>query len=454
MKNYDIVIVGASTAGSYFARRMAEKGFSVLAVEKNSKEKISPEYDIFHMGKSEMEQFDLPKVKEGDGICEFIFSDQNMMSAYSNYPKPSPTSVVGMHKREYIQLMNDWAVEAGAEIIYNASFESLVYDESGKICGVTYSKDGESETVSCRLVADCSGIPAVVRRSLPEDYGVETFELTANDILYVVLRYVDFTEKKERWLKSNFWLAYKSWLAPSAGSDAILGIGACFGFDYVEKCFEQFTKNAKLPGYTVKKIEKGRTPYHRAPYSFVADGFIAMGDAACLTKPNCGEGCTASLVLEKIAVEVASDVMKDGAYPTREALWSINKKYNDTQGKEFAGLMALLTGIVKHSPKANEFLFKHDAIFSKKILGGMESGITIGLSDYLKIVVFVVIGIVTGHIKVAEIKSILDGVINSGKLTAHYEKYPDTPAGLEAWAKEAEELWKKAGKLSDWKPLL
>ena len=30
MRNYDIVIVGASTAGSYFARRMAEKGFSVM----------------------------------------------------------------------------------------------------------------------------------------------------------------------------------------------------------------------------------------------------------------------------------------------------------------------------------------------------------------------------------------------------------------------------------------
>lgn len=453
MKNCDVVIVGASTAGSYFARRMAEKGFSVLVIDKSTREKISPEYDIFHMGKDEMAKFDLPKVKEGDGICEFIFSDQNMMSAYSNYPKPSPTSVVGMHKHDYIVLMNDWATEAGAEIVYEAAFESLEYNESGKICGVTYIKDGEKESVSCRLVADCSGIPAVVRRSLPEGYGVETFELTPNDILYVILRYVDFTEKKGRWLKSDFWLAYKSWLAPSAGSDAILGIGACFGFDYVEKCFEQFTKNAKLPSYTVKKIEKGRTPYHRAPYSFVADGFIAMGDAACLTKPNCGEGCTASLALEQIAVDVASEVMRNGAYPTREALWSINKKYNDTQGKEFAGLMALLTGIVKHSPKANEFLFKHDAIFSKKILGGMESGITIGIGDYLKIVVFVIVGIVTGHIKVAEIKSILEGVINSGKLTAHYEKYPDTPEGFEAWAKEAEELWKKAGKLSDWKPL-
>lgn len=455
MKNYDIVIVGASTAGSFFARRMAEKGFSVLVIDRSSRDKISPDYDIFHMGKDEMEQFGLPKVTEGDGICEFIFSDQDMLSAYSNHPKPSPTEVVGMHKHDYIVVMNDWAIEAGAEIVYEASFDSLVYNENGKICGVTYVKNGEKSTVGCRLVADCSGIPAVVRRSLPDGYGVEKFELTPEDILYVVLRYVDFTEKKGRWLKSNFWLAYKSWLAPSAGSDAILGIGACFGFDYVEKVFEkQFTKYANLPGYTVRKIEMGRTPYHRAPYSFVSDGFIAMGDAACLTKPTCGEGCASSLVLEQIAVDVAGEAMKNGAYPTREALWSINKKYNDTQGKEFASLMALLLGIVKHSPKANEFFFKHDVIFSKKILGGMSSGLSLNAADYIKTLVFVIIGIVSGNVKPSELKNILGGVINSGKLTALYEKFPATPDGFDEWVNEAEQLWKKVGKLSDWKPEL
>ena len=194
LKKFDVVIVGASTAGSFFARRMAEKGFNVLIIDKSAREKISPDYDVFHMEKKEMDRFDLPKVTEGDGICEFIFSDQDMLSAYSNYPKPAPTEVVGMHKHDYIVLMNDWAIDAGAEIVYEAAYDSLVYDESGKICGVTYVKDGKKNTVECRLVADCSGIPAVVRRSLPDDYGIEKFELTPKDIFYVTLRYIDFEE--------------------------------------------------------------------------------------------------------------------------------------------------------------------------------------------------------------------------------------------------------------------
>ena len=452
MERYDIVIVGASTAGSYFARRMAEKGFGVLVIDKSTKKGISPDYDIFHMGKEEMEHFGLPKVEKGDGIYAFEFTDSYMYSAFGGYPKPSPSPVVGMHKHDYVVRMNEWAAEAGAEILYEAAFDSCIYDENGKICGVTYEKDGKKTTVECRLVADCSGIPAVVRRSLPDSYGIEKFELTPDDIFYVTLRYVDFVDKKEEWMKSHFWIFYKSWVAPSAGSDAIIGMGACSGFDCVEKVYEQFTKNVKLPAHKVKRIERGRTPYHRAPYSFVADGFICMGDAACITKPNCGEGCTASLVLEDIAVDIASKAMESGAYPTREALWSINKKYNDSQGKEFASLMALLTSIIRHSARANEFLFKHDVVFSKKILGGMSGGLTLDITDYLKTLVFVVVGIASGNIKPREIKNILTGVINSGKLTELYERFPETPDGFDEWVREAELLWKKAGRMADWKP--
>ncbi len=451
MKKYDVIIVGASTAGSYFARRMAEKGFSVLLLDKDSRDKLSPAYDIFHMGKDEMKQFGLPEVKEGDGIYEFTFEDSAICSVYGNHPKPSKLAVVGMHKHKYCVLMNDWAAEAGAELVYEASFKSLIYNENGKISGVIYEKDGEEIAASCRLVADCSGIPAVVRRSLPDDYGIEKFELTPKDIFYVTLRYIDFEEKRtERYLRSDFWLYFKSWLAPSGGSDALIGMGACGGFDVVEKVYALFEKTVRLPAHKVVRIEKGRTPYHRAPYSFVSDGFIAMGDAACITKPNCGEGCTASIVLEDIAVDVASQVMANGAYPTREALWSINKRYNNTQGKEFASLMALLGSIIRHSAKANEFLFKNDVIFSRKLLSSMGNGIELSIGDYVKTLIFIIIGLVTGNVKPAELKAVIDAIVTSGKLTAHYEKYPETPDGYEAWAKEAELLWAKTGKVAEW----
>ena len=38
MKKYDIIVVGASTTGAWFARQMAQRGHSVLVIEKQEKE--------------------------------------------------------------------------------------------------------------------------------------------------------------------------------------------------------------------------------------------------------------------------------------------------------------------------------------------------------------------------------------------------------------------------------
>ena len=62
---YDIAVVGASTAGSYFARRMSERGFSVLVIDSMSFEKISPVYDIFHISVEEMEKFHFAVSRRG-----------------------------------------------------------------------------------------------------------------------------------------------------------------------------------------------------------------------------------------------------------------------------------------------------------------------------------------------------------------------------------------------------
>lgn len=453
MEQYDVVIIGGSTTGSYFARRCAEKGFRVLIIEKSKRDKISPDYDIFHMDKADLKGFGLPEPAEG--AAEFEFEDGTAFSAFGNYPKPSKYRIVGMHKHAYILQLNDWAKEAGAEIIYEASFTDFTYDENIRINGITYSdKDGKTVSVGCRLAADCSGIPSAARRALPDGYGVENFEIMPKDLFYVTLRYIKFADEQPLWRHSDSWLFYKSWISPSdKGSDAILGIGGSFGFDYVEKMFDMFTKNVKLPAYTVDRIEKGCTPYRRPPYSFVADGFIAMGDAACLTRPYSGEGCASSMVQADIAVDVIADVMKDGNYPTRQALWSINKRYIEVQGKEYAGLLAMLIGAIRHSADANEFFFKHDIIFSQKIFSGMEGGVKFTVPDYVKMVFFIIVGLVTGKIRLCEIKSIINGALNGGKVAALYAEFPSTPDGFEEWVKKAEALWGKIGGMSDWKLL-
>ena len=191
------------------------------------------------------------------------------------------------------------------------------------------------------------------------------------------------------------------------------------------------------------------TPYHRALYSFVDDGFIAMGDTAFLTKPTCGEGCTSSLYQAEIAVEVISKLLKEGKPLTKENMWSINKRYIQVQGKDFEALRPLLIGIISFGYDEAEFLFKNDVLFSQKILGGMGQELALGAKDIAKIVSGIVAGVTTGKLKPSNVKKVINGLMQSGEVGKLYDEYPDSPAGYFAWKAKADELWKKIGKAAD-----
>ena len=453
MNNYDILIVGASTTGCWFAKRMASQGFKVLVIEKQIEDKVSREYDIFHMGELEMEEHGLTIPQEGNPIREFRFENSNMSSPYSTVKIPGEYSpVIGMHKHDYIMAMAQEAKDAGAEIIYGASFVDFIFDDNKKIIGAKYkTADGEAEVYS-KLVADCSGIPSAARTKLPATSIVENFKLSVKDILYVVLYYVTYNDKSINPADLNaFYMQYKSWFAPAGeGYDGLLGIGAFYSYKYAEYVYENhFKKNANVPDYTLKKIEKGMTPYHRNLYSTIDDGFIAMGDTAFLTKPTCGEGCTSSLVHGGIAAEVIGNLLREGKELTKENMWSINSRYMKGQGKEFDSMRALLKGVITISYDEAEYMFNNKILFSEEILGGMGKELQLSGKTIAHIISGIGKGVALGKLKPSTIKNLVAALGNSDKVNKLYDKYPESYEGFDEWRKEAERLWRSIGKLAD-----
>ncbi len=449
MKKYDVFVVGASTTGCWFAHKMAEQGFKVLVIEKNFPDYVSREYDVFHMGKADMERFDMIIPEEDSPLREFCFSHSTMVSPYGNYPKAcAEAPVIGLHKHDYIMAMADRAKDAGAEIIYGASFTDFIYDDNQRIIGAKYKTDDEECEAYARIVADCSGIPAVARTKLPDTSVVGNFKLTNKDILYVVLYYAEYLKNdfNPRDL-DGFFLSYKSWSAPSDNpKGAILGIGAFYGYSYAEEIFkEDFMKNVNFPEYKVERVEKGMTPYHISTYSLVDDGFIALGDAACHTKPTCGEGCTSSLVAGEIAVEVISNLLKSDKYLTKERMWSINKRYMVAQGKDFDSMRPLLMGIISMGYDEAEYLFKNDIMFSEKILGGMDTGLELDANDITNIVKGIVNGVASKNIKPSTIAKLVRGLLYSTKVGALYDNYPAQYEQFSEWKAKADKLWEEIG---------
>jgi flavin-dependent dehydrogenase len=440
MNSYDLIIVGAATSGLYLARKMAKRGYSVKVIEKLPEEKAGTKMDIFHVTRSDFIKFDIPCVHEGDPEWAFEFTDNHFSSPSNKYHVNVDAETVGLHMKEYVALMAKLAREAGAEIVYEASFEEFAFSD-GVISGIRYSTPSGLQEDRCRVAVDCSGVASVARRALPNGYGVENFKIEDEDMLFVILRYAKFDKEQI----NTFWLNTKSWYAPFStdNTEKIIGTGASGSYEKVERDAAKLDSVSSHGEFELVKTEKGVTPYRRPPYSLVADNFIAAGDAACLTKPDCGEGVTSSMVMLDIAADVLHAAFKQGR-TDKETLWEINCRYNRAQGADFALVRAFLTKFINTvTDDELEFCFKNRIIFNETFLNNGD----VTPKDAIQTVVKMIGGISRRGVSLKTIGAIVSGARLAFELRTHYMNFPKSPDAYPVWAQIAEKLWKKVGKV-------
>ena len=240
---YDVVIVGACTAGTYFAGLLAERGLNVLIIDRDSEEDLAKRLDIVHFTRDSYAEFGLEPSIEGDEEFVRDFHVCYGKSALNNHLKTNYINVAVLHLPLFIKRLRKSAEAAGAVFRFRTAFQELCY-RNGRISGI---RTAEGEEICARLVVDASGISAVVRRSIDDPY-MENFETGPRDKFYVLLKYVKLKDPGKPIENSTSWPYFKGWIAPQhTPGGAIVGVGANLSFDYARKCMAKFEAAIPLP---------------------------------------------------------------------------------------------------------------------------------------------------------------------------------------------------------------
>lgn len=444
MTRYDCIIIGGGTTGAYLARGLAKRGHRVLVLEQQTKDRVGTKYDIFHIEAREFARLDIPRPQPGEAAWAFEFEKNRNADPLNKYPKCQINPIVGLHMHEYTTLLLSLAQKAGAVLRFGCTFKAFLFDDAGKICGVRAEENGNDLTFHAKMVADCSGMAAIGRRSLPASYGVSIKALTDEEMFYVILLYVHLNRPEDYLDGSTFWAYYKAWIAPCADpTGAIIGIGACHSFDYAEQVYAELERTIPLPAHTLERIERGRTPYTRNCDSMVADNFFVSGDAGNLTKSVNGEGVTSSMVQVQLALDTLSHALQTGD-TSRRALWPINRAYNTTQGAEFAFLRALLVGVV-NAATFDDFQYAFESgLISDDLLNAL-SGAPVPAKALLSSVNAFCTGLAKTKIQSATVKAAITAVKNAVAISNHYKRFPATEDGFAAWKAKADALYERIG---------
>ena len=431
---YDVVIVGACTAGTYFAGLLAKRGLKVLVIDRDTEETLAKRLDIIHFTRDSFDEFGVAPSGEGDPEFVRNFHVCYGKSALNNHLKTNYINVAVLHLPLFIKRLRADAVAAGAHFRFSTAFQRLRY-ENGHIAGIVTA---EGEEIPARLVVDASGISAAVRRTVKDPY-IENFETGPRDKFYVLLKYVKLKDPNLSVVDSTSWPYYKGWIAPQhTPGGAIIGVGANLSFDYARKCMAKFEAAIPLPEYELQYEEMACTPYRRPPFSFVTDGFLVIGDAACLTKPINGEGIPSAWVQCTPAADIVADALKNSGYPTREKLWPINRIYQSGEGAAYAGERAMLIGAVDMTPKDNDYLYKNGIVFKSDDEPECE--------NMLKVLIK---GVIAGQFSLKSLISLAGSTLKGEMLKKHYQNYPATPTGYKKWERQARVLWHLAGSMAD-----
>jgi len=162
--DWDVIVVGAGPAGTTAAALLAEKGHSVLVLEKEK-------FPRYHIGESMMPfcWYTLDRLSLAEKMDEIGFQQKHSVQFVSTAGKMSRPFYFFQHydhssattwqveREQFDQMILDKALEMGAKFRDETKVIEPIHDDREAVVGIVAEKDGERYQLGAKMVVDASG---------------------------------------------------------------------------------------------------------------------------------------------------------------------------------------------------------------------------------------------------------------------------------------------------------
>ncbi|MGM0403762.1 MAG: NAD(P)/FAD-dependent oxidoreductase [Thermodesulfobacteriota bacterium] len=466
--DYQVVIAGAGPAGLLLAQKLAEQSVSVAVYEPREENALGHDWsDAVEKSALNAAGFDVPEALDGRYAGKLVKTseeDGNLFEPHCIAPLEirSPDlscTVDGGVEFRYIttdrkalaRMLVQRAVEAGAAIFYRHRAENLLGDtafglENIRVSGmrVTDLENRQSFDVSARIAVDATGLGAMLRTGFSGESTVNR-KFEGGELAYAcrTVRRLDANRAKSDDLVDHYrYGAYRGYFwthlhhpdSVDVGGGVREEPGRVDPMDIIEEMI------ADRPSITGEKLRGGggTVLVGKSPFSLVASGFAAVGDAAGQVIPTTGCGVGGAMTGALLSAGVIHAALKKNDCSIK-ALWPYNYVWFSGRGSHFAALSALKDILQDLSHEEISFLMQK-GIMNSKTLTPAINGVFAApdISDIFRT-------LANGFSRPGLLMKLNRANSIGRKIFLHYRKYPDKwdPEAFSRWVETARKLYEK-----------
>jgi len=335
MERYDVAVIGAGPAGSMAAKKAAEGDANVIILEEHPRAGW-PVQCAGLLGVRAMEESELPLAKFAIRPVRgaFVVSPGGFQITF----RSKDTKAWVVDRRLFDRALLAEAAKSGAEVRIGSPVTGLVRDDGRSILAV--GRGADRKRLEAKVVISAEGVGGRIAKIAGIGPPREILSSAQVEVPFEA----EDPEKVEIRLGEKVASGFFAWSIPA--QEGVARVGLC--------CRENACRHLKslLHSPPIRKRLKGG-PLHLAvgglplgpPASTVAEGFLAVGDAAGQVKPTSGGGIYPGLVSAKIAGEVAAAAALEGD-ASAARLQEYEKRWRSALGRE------LRLGMIVHRMRA------------------------------------------------------------------------------------------------------